>query len=75
MLIDGGIPLFPMETPYTTLAYVWHIIWSADRTNILLCVGIGIGYKSIVKLKFCTQPMHQIYDIKYCIYLKTSLSK
>ena len=48
--------------------------FSCGPPNISLCVGIGIGYKSIVKLKFCSQPMHQIYLIKYCI-LKTSLSE
>ena len=57
------------------LADVWQIIFSSDPPNILLCEGIGIGYKSIVKLKFCAQPMHQIYVIKYCILLKTSLSE
>ena len=51
--------------------------FSYDPTNSLLSVGIGIGigYKSIVKLKFCAQPMHQIYVIKYYILLKTSLSE
>ena len=48
--------------------------FSYDPINSLLSVGIGIGYKSIVKLKFCTQPMHQIV-IKYYILLKTSLSE
>ena len=57
------------------LADVWQIIFSSDPPNILLCEGIGIGYKSIVKLKFCAQPLHQIYVIKYCILLKTSLSE
>ena len=38
-----------------------------------LCVGIGIGCKGIIKFKFCAQPMHQIYVLKYCILLKTSL--
>ena len=57
------------------LADVWQIIFSSDPPNILLCEGIGIGYKRIVKLKFCAQPMHQIYVIKYCILLKTSLSE
>ena len=42
---------------------------SYDPTNSLLSVGICIGYKSIVKLKFCAQPMHQIYVIKYYILL------
>ena len=44
-------------------------LWSP---NILLCAetGTGTGSKSIVKLKFCAQPMHQIYVIKYCILLK-----
>ena len=37
-----------------------------------MCIGIGIGYKSIVKLKFSTQPIHQIYVMKYCTLLKTS---
>ena len=47
------------------LADIWHI-------NILLCEGIGIGYKSMVKLMFCAQPMHEIYGMKYFILLKTS---
>ena len=50
----------------------WHTIFSSDPPNILLYVGTGIGYKSIVKLKFCAQPMHQIYVIEYCILIKTS---
>ena len=37
---------------------------------LTLCVEIGIGYKTIVKLKFCAQSMHQIYVMKYCILLK-----
>ena len=49
--------------------------FSSDPPNISLCVQIGIGYKISVKLKFCAQPMHQIYIIKYCILLKTSLSE
>ena len=50
--------------------------FSSDPPNILLCLGIGIGQKSIVKLKFCAQLMDQIYVlIKYCILLKTSLSE
>ena len=32
--------------------------------DIQTWVGIGIGYKSIVKLKFCAQTMHQIYEKK-----------
>ena len=56
-------------------ADVLHIIFSSDPPNILLCVGIGIGYKIKVQLKFCAQPMHQIYIMKYCILLKTSLSE
>ena len=39
-------------------ANVRHIIFSSDPINILLCVGIGIGYKSIIKFKFCAQPIH-----------------
>ena len=35
------------------LADVWHINLSSDPSNILSCVGIGIGYKIKVKLKFC----------------------
>ena len=46
------------------------IYFFSDPPNILLGVGIGIGYKISVKLKFSVQPMHQIYSIKYCI-LKT----
>ena len=30
--------------------------FSTDPTNISSNVEIGIGYKSIVKLKFCAQP-------------------
>ena len=26
------------------LTDVWHIIFSSDTTDILLCAGIGIGY-------------------------------
>ena len=48
--------------------------FSSDLPNILLRVGIGIGYKISVKLKFCAQPVHQIYIIKYCLLLKTTLS-
>ena len=51
-----------------------HYFFS-DPTNISFSVGIGIGYKSIVKLKFCAQPVHQIYVMKYRILLKTSLSE
>ena len=51
-----------------------HYFFS-DPPNILLCVGIGIGYKISVKLKFCTQLMHQIYIISTNILLKTSLSE
>ena len=57
------------------IADVWHISFSSDPPNILLWVGIGIGYKSIVKLKFCAQTMHQIYEKKCCILLNTSLSE
>ena len=47
--------------------YLVH--FSTDPTDIS-CVGIGVGYKSIVILKFCAQPMHQISVIKYCILKK-----
>ena len=47
----------------------------SDPPNILPCEGTGIGYKSIVKLKLFAQPMHQVFVIKYCILLKTSLSE
>ena len=63
------------------LADVWYINFSSDPTNKFLvhvCEGIGIGYKSMVKLEFCAQPMHQIYFIiasffklvyqKHCVY-------
>ena len=52
------------------LTDVWFIIFSSDPTNISLCVRIDIGYKSIVKWKFCAQPMHQILVTKYCILQK-----
>ena len=51
-----------------------HYFFS-DPPNILPCEGTGIGYKSIVKLKFFAQPMHQIFVMKYCILFKTSLSE
>ena len=57
------------------LADVWHIIFFSDPPHIMLCVGIGIDYKISVKLKFCAQFMYQIYVIKYCILLNTSLSE
>ena len=41
-----------------TLTDVWHIIFSSDLTDILFCIGIGIGSKSIVILKFCAQPYY-----------------
>ena len=40
--------------------------FSSDPTNISLYVGIDIGYKSIVQLKFYAQ----IYVVKYCTFLK-----
>ena len=40
--------------------------FSSDPTNISLYVGIDIGYKSIVQLKFNAQ----IYVVKYCTFLK-----
>ena len=43
-----------------------HYFFS-DPPNILPCEGTGIGYKSIVKLKFFAQPTHQFFVIKYCI--------
>ena len=43
--------------------------------NILPFEGTGISYKSIVKLKVFAQPIHQVFVIKYCILLKTSLSQ
>ena len=47
----------------------------SDPPNILPWEGTVIGYKSIVKLKFFAQLMHQIFAIEYCILLKTSLSE
>ena len=49
--------------------------FSTDPTDMSSCVGIGIGFKSIVKLNICAQPMHKIFIIEYCILLKTSLSE
>ena len=71
----GSVNIHVIKIIPWNLADARHITFSSNLTNILLCVGIGIGYKSIVKLKLCAQPMHQIYVIKYCIPLKTSLSK
>ena len=51
------------------------LFFSSDPSNILLCVGVSIGCKIIVKLKLCAQPMHQIYGIKYCILRKTTSSE
>ena len=51
-----------------------HYFFS-DPPNILLYEGNGIDYKSIDKSKFCAQPMHQIYVIKYCILLISGLSE
>ena len=34
-----------IKTVTRDLTDVWHIIFSSDATDILLCVGIGIGYK------------------------------
>ena len=47
----------------------------SDPPNILPREGTGNGYKSIVKLKFFAQLMHQIFAMKNCILLKTSLSE
>ena len=47
----------------------------SEPPNILPFEGTGIGYKIIVKLKVFAQPMHQVFIIKYCILLKTSLSE
>ena len=52
-----------------------YYFFSSDPANNLICEGTGIGYKSIVKLKFCSQPMNQVHVINYCILSKTSLSK
>ena len=51
-----------------------HYFFS-DPPNILLREGTGIGYKSIVRLMFFAQPMYQVFVIKYCILLETSLSE
>ena len=51
-----------------------HYFFS-NSPNILPHEGTDISYKSVVKLKFFTQPMHQIFVIKYCIFLETSLSE
>ena len=39
-----------------------HYFFS-DLPKILRCEGTGTGYKSIVKLRFCAQPMYQIFVI------------
>ena len=53
-----------------------HFFFSdSDPSNILPWEETGVGSKIIVKLKFFAQPMHQVFVIKYCILLKTSLSE
>ena len=47
----------------------------SEPLNILPFERTGIGYKSMVKVKVFAQPMHQVFVIKYCIPLKTSLSE
>ena len=64
-----GIKIVP-----SNLANFWYI-FPLIFTDISSCVGFGIGYKSIVKLNICAQPMHQIFVIKDCNLLKTSLSQ
>ena len=54
---------------------MYGILFFSDPPNILPWEGTVIGYKSIVKLKFFAQLMHQIFAIEYCILLKTSLSE
>ena len=54
---------------------MYGTLFFSDPPNILPCEGTGIGYKSKAKLKFFAQPMHQVFVIKYCILLKTSLSE
>ena len=54
---------------------MYGTLFFSDPPNILPCEGTGIGSKSIAKLKFFAQPMHQVFVIKYCILLKTSLSE
>ena len=54
---------------------MYGTLFFSDPPHIILCVGIGIDYKISVKLKFCAQLMYQIYVIKYCILLNTSLSE
>ena len=50
--------------------------FGSEPPNILPFEGTGISYKkSIVKLKVFEQPIHRVFVIKYCILLKTSLSK
>ena len=56
------------------LADDWHINFPSDPTNNIYYVK-GLVLASIAKFKFCEQPMHQIYVIKYCFLLKTSLSE
>ena len=70
-----SVNIHAMKITIWNLADVWLIIFSSDPPNIILCERTGIGYKIIVKSKFCAQPMHQIYVIKYCILLKTNLSE
>ena len=55
LLVSGNIHVIKIIT--WNLADIWLIIFSSDPTNILLCVGIDIGYKRKVKLSF----VHSLY--------------
>ena len=52
------------------IAEVKYIKFSSNPINILLCLGIGVDLKNVVKLKFCAQPMHQIYAMNIVPFLK-----
>ena len=59
----------------SNLADVWHIIFSLIPLTFYRVKGMVLAIKVWSKLKFFAQPMHQIFVIKYCIFLKTSISE
>ena len=68
LLVSVNIHVIKIIT--SNLADVWYIF-----SLILLTFLYCIAYKSIFKLNICAQPMHQIFVINHCIFLKTSLSE
>ena len=62
-----SVDIHVIEIITWNLPDVWHMFFSSDPLNILICEKTGIGYKSIVKLKFsCTSYASNIsYEMLY----------